>query len=58
MKELKEKYKKETWNRDLDIDCIEIDDTLCQTLKGKELRVVYNDFLTFAMGNEMSLWKK
>lgn len=44
---VKEKYKKETWNRDLDIDCIEIDDTLCQTLKGKELRVVYNDFLTF-----------
>ena len=44
---VKQKYKKETWNRDLDIDCIEIDDTLCQTLKGKELRVVHNDFLTF-----------
>ena len=45
---VKEKYKKETWNRDLDIDCIEIDNTLCQTLKGKELRVVHNDFLTFS----------
>ena len=44
---VKEKYKKETWNRDLDIDCIELDDVLCQTLKGKELRVVHNDFLTF-----------
>lgn len=44
---IKEKYEKETWNRDLDIDCIEIDDILCQTLKGKELRVVHNDFLTF-----------
>ena len=44
---VKEKYKNETWNRDLDVDCIEIDDTLCQTLKGKELRVVHNDFLTF-----------
>ena len=42
-----ERYKNETWNRGLDVDCIEIDDTLCQTLKGKELRVVHNDFLTF-----------
>lgn len=44
---VKEKYKNVTWNSDLDIDCIEIDNTLCQTLKGKELRVVHNDFLTF-----------
>lgn len=44
---IKEKYEEVTWNRDLDIDCIEIDNTLCQTLKGKELRVVHNDFLTF-----------
>lgn len=44
---IKEKYKKETWNQEVDIDCIEIDNTLRQILKGKELRVVHNDFLTF-----------
>lgn len=44
---VKEKYKKATWGRDMDIDCIEIDNSLCQTLKGKGLRVVHNDFLTF-----------
>lgn len=31
----------------IDIDCIELDPDLQQTLKGKELRVVHDDFLTF-----------
>ena len=44
---IKEKYKDHTYHNNLDIDCIEIDDNLQKTLKGKELRVVHNDFLTF-----------
>jgi methylase of polypeptide subunit release factors len=31
----------------LDIDCIEIDENLRSILKGKELRVVHDDFLTY-----------
>jgi len=44
---VKEKYREKVWNHELDIDCIEIDKTLCQILKGKELRVIHDDFLTF-----------
>lgn len=44
---VKERYRISTWNRDLDVDCIEIDADLRNTLKGKELRVVHDDFLTF-----------
>ncbi len=33
--------------KEFDIDCIELDSDLQQTLKGKELRVVHDDFLTF-----------
>ena len=32
---------------DFDIDCIEIDEDLKAALKGKELRVIHDDFLTF-----------
>ncbi len=44
---IKEQYKKRTYYDNLDIDCIEINDNLRNTLKGKELRVIHNDFLTF-----------
>lgn len=44
---IKEKYIKQAYGSDLDIDCIEIDNNLRSTLKGKELRVIHNDFLTF-----------
>lgn len=42
-----EKYKKEMYSDELDIDCIEIDNELRQNLKGKNFRVVHDDFLTF-----------
>lgn len=35
------------WNNALDVDCIEIDQDLAATLKGKEFKVVHDDFLTF-----------
>lgn len=38
---------KEAYNRDFDVDCIEFDEDLRASLKGKELRVVHDDFLTF-----------
>lgn len=44
---IKEKYKCQTYHDNLDIDCIEIDESLRRILKGKELRVVHDDFLTF-----------
>ena len=34
-------------SRELDIDCIEIDPDLQNTLKGKEIRLVHDDFLTY-----------
>lgn len=43
---IKEKYKSRIWNN-LDIDCIEIDKDLRNVLKGKEYRVIHDDFLTF-----------
>ena len=33
--------------RDIDIDCIEKDDTLQKTLLGNEMRLVHDDFLTY-----------
>lgn len=44
---VKEKCEKEGYRYDLDLDCIEIDANLRQTLKGKNLRIVHDDFLTF-----------
>lgn len=35
------------YNRRLDVDCIEIDETLRRTLKGKDMRVVFDDFLKY-----------
>ena len=36
-----------SYNKKLDIDCIEKDDNLIHILKGNKLRVIYNDFLNF-----------
>lgn len=36
-----------SYNNDVDMDCIEIDADLRSTLKGKEFRVVHDDFMTF-----------
>lgn len=44
---IKEKHKKKSYYGSLDVDCIEIDENLRKILKGKELRVVHDDFLTF-----------
>ena len=35
------------YNRNIDIDCIEIDETLRNTLTGAEYRVVHDDFLSY-----------
>lgn len=35
------------YNHRIDVDCIELDSELRCTLKGKEMRVVHDDFLTF-----------
>ena len=35
------------YNRSLDIDCIEIDENRRATLKGKNYRIVYDDFIRF-----------
>ena len=40
---------------DFDIDCIEIDQNLQHVLKGKDYRVVYNDFLTYNTMKEYDL---
>lgn len=47
VKFLMEKYEARMWRKDLDVDCIEIDSDLRNTLKGKGYRVVHDDFLTF-----------
>lgn len=44
---VKSSYRSALWNEDVDIDCIEIDHDLRSTLKGKDLRVVHDDFLTY-----------
>lgn len=44
----KEKFYSSTYNKvNYDIDCIEADQNLQSILKGKNFRVVYNDFLTY-----------
>ena len=44
----KEKFYSSTYNKfSYDIDCIESDQNLQSILKGKNFRVVYNDFLTY-----------
>ena len=44
----KEKFYSSTYNKvNYDIDCIESDQNLQSILKGKNFRVVYNDFLTY-----------
>lgn len=44
----KEKFYSSTYNKiSYDIDCIEIDENLQHILKGKNFRVVYNDFMTY-----------
>ena len=49
----KEKFYRE--KLPLDIDCIEADANLQHILKGKEFRVVYNDFLTYDTMKEYDL---
>ena len=40
--------KRNGWSKsEVEVDCIEIDPTLQATLKGKEYRVIHDDFLTF-----------
>lgn len=41
-----ERYNRNFYNKP-SIDCVEIDKDLTALLKGKNYRVVYNDFLTF-----------
>ena len=41
------KKKEKFYNSKYDIDCIEMDQNLQSILKGKNFRVVYNDFLTY-----------
>lgn len=50
------KQKEKIYNRySFDIDCIEIDQNLQHILKGKNYRVVYNDFLTYDTMKEYDL---
>lgn len=42
-----EKYNRKTYGNDADIDCVESDNDLRCTLKGKGYKVVHDDFLTF-----------
>lgn len=52
----KEKFYSTTYNKfSYDIDCIEADANLQHILKGKEFRVVYNDFLTYDTMKEYDL---
>ena len=52
---LKRKEKFYRSNVPLDIDCIEADSNLQHILKGKNFRVVYNDFLTYDTMKEYDL---
>ena len=45
---VKKRVRNRCYDDRLDIDCIELDPDLQKTLKGKELRVVHDDFLTFS----------
>lgn len=52
----KEKFYSSTYNKvNYDIDCIEVDQNLQSILKGKNFRVVYNDFLTYDTMKEYDL---
>lgn len=52
----KEKFYSSTYNKvNYDIDCIEADQNLQHILKGKNFRVVYNDFLTYDTMKEYDL---
>ena len=52
----KEQLYSSTYNKfSFDIDCIEIDQNLQYILKGKNYRVVYNDFLTYNTMKEYDL---
>lgn len=52
----KEQLYSSTYNKfSLDIDCIEIDQNLQYILKGKNYRVVHNDFLTYNTMKEYDL---
>ena len=52
----KEKFYSSTYNKfSFDIDCIESDQNLQSILKGKNFRVVYNDFLTYDTMKEYDL---
>lgn len=52
----KEKFYSSTYNKvNYDIDCIESDQNLQSILKGKNFRVVYNDFLTYDTMKEYDL---
>ena len=52
----KEKYYTTNYNNfSFDVDCIEIDQNLQHILKGKNFRVVYNDFLTYDTMKEYDL---
>ena len=56
---IKQYSKSQRYNRlkidDFDIDCIEIDQNLQHVLKGKDYRVVHNDFLTYDTLKEYDL---
>lgn len=52
----KEKIRSYEYNKyQFDIDCIEVDQNLQYILKGKNFRVVYNDFLTYSTMKEYNL---
>lgn len=52
----KEKFYSSAYNKvNYDIDCIEADQNLQHILKGKNFRVVYNDFLTYDTMKEYDL---
>ena len=44
---VKNVYRDYSYNVELDIDCVELDPELQATLKGKDYKVVHDDFLTF-----------
>ena len=48
-------YDYNTKNHQQKIDCIELDEELIATLKGKGYRVIYNDFLTFNTNKQYDL---
>lgn len=47
VKGVKNEKERQTYNRELDIDCVELDPDLRNLLKGSGMRVVGDDFLTY-----------